>query len=43
MVAPIGELMKAHLATLAEYPPIQGGKSFDMSNVVQQFLSHGRE
>jgi arylsulfatase len=43
MVAPIGELMKEHLQTLAEYPPVQGGKSFDMSNVVQQFLSHGHD
>jgi arylsulfatase len=43
MVAPIGELMKEHLATLAQYPPVQGGKSFDMSNVVEQFLSHGHD
>jgi C-terminal region of aryl-sulfatase len=35
MVEPIGELMKEHLKTLAEYPPVQGGKSFDMSNVVR--------
>ena len=43
MVAPIGELMKEHLGTLAEYPPVQGGKSFDMSQVVEQFLSHGHD
>ena len=35
--------MAEHLKTLAEYPPVQGGKSFDMSNVVQQFMSHGRD
>jgi hypothetical protein len=34
LVAPMGELMNAHLKTLAEYPPVQGGKTFDMSNVV---------
>jgi len=43
MTGPMGELMKNHLATLAEYPPVQGGKSFDMSNVVEQFMSQGRD
>jgi len=28
--------IKDHLKTLAEYPPVQGGTSFDMSNVVQE-------
>lgn len=27
MVGPLGALMKEHLSTLAEYPPVQGGKS----------------
>jgi arylsulfatase len=35
--------MAEHLHTLGEYPPVQGGKSFDVSNVVQQFLSHGHD
>jgi hypothetical protein len=43
LVAPMSELMKEHLKTLAEYPPVQGGKTFDMSNVVEQFLSKGRD
>ncbi len=38
LMAPMGTLMQQHLATLAEYPPVQGGKSFDMSNVVEQFI-----
>lgn len=29
--------------TLATYPPVQGGKSFDMSNVVEQFMSKGHD
>jgi hypothetical protein len=41
--APMGELMKQHLQTLAEYPPVQGGKSFDMSNVVEQFMNRGHD
>ena len=40
---PMGEMMKEHLMTLAKYPPVQGGKSFDMSNVVEQFMSKGRD
>jgi arylsulfatase A-like enzyme len=35
---PMSELIEAHLKTLAEYPPVQGGSSFDMSNIVQDFL-----
>jgi arylsulfatase A-like enzyme len=38
MLAPMGELMTHHLMTLAKYPPVQGGKSFDMSNVVEEFI-----
>jgi arylsulfatase A-like enzyme len=37
LMQPMGRLMAAHLQSLAEYPPVQGGKSFDMSNVVQEF------
>lgn len=38
LVQPIGVLMNKHLQTLAQYPPVQGGASFDMSNVVQEFM-----
>ena len=38
LLGPIGEQMNLHLQTLAEYPPVQGGKSFDMSNVVEEFV-----
>ena len=40
---PMGELMGAHLKTLAEYPPVQGGKSFDMSNVVKEFIDKAHQ
>jgi len=39
LIQPMGRLMAAHLQSLADYPPVQGGKSFDMSNVVEQFIS----
>ena len=39
LTQPMGTLMEQHLQTLAEYPPVQGGKSFDMSNVVQEFIN----
>jgi len=39
LMQPMSRLMGAHLQTLADYPPVQGGKSFDMSRVVEEFLS----
>jgi arylsulfatase len=43
LIQPMGVLMAEHLKTLAEYPPVQGGKSFDMSNVVEQFINKARQ
>ncbi|MBT1065484.1 arylsulfatase [Bowmanella sp. Y26] len=43
LLQPLGELMGQHLQTLAEYPPVQGGKSFDMSNVVKEFIDKPRQ
>jgi len=43
LIQPMGELMQAHLQTLAEYPPVQGGKTFDMSNVVQEFINKAKQ
>jgi len=43
LMQPMGVLMAEHLKTLAEYPPVQGGKSFDMSNIVQEFIDKGQQ
>jgi arylsulfatase A-like enzyme len=43
LLQPMGELMAGHLKTLAEYPPVQGGKSFDMSNVVEEFVNKAKQ
>lgn len=43
LIQPMGELMAAHLKSLADYPPVQGGKSFDMSNVVEEFIQKARQ
>lgn len=43
LIQPMGVLMQEHLKTLAEYPPVQGGKSFDMSNVVQEFINKSKQ
>jgi len=43
LIQPMGELMQAHLKTLADYPPVQGGASFDMSNVVQEFINKSKQ
>ena len=39
---PMTELLEEHLKTLAQYPPVQGGTSFDLSNVVGDFLEKAR-
>lgn len=43
LMQPMSTLVGAHLQTLKEYPPVQGGASFDMSNLVAEFLKKGRE
>ena len=43
LIQPMGELMGQHLQSLAQYPPVQGGKSFDMSNIVQEFIDKARQ
>jgi len=43
LIQPMGELMQTHLQTLAKYPPVQGGKTFDMSNVVQEFVNKAKQ
>ncbi|WP_215225120.1 arylsulfatase [Echinicola shivajiensis] len=43
LIQPMGTLMGAHLQSLAAYPPVQGGKSFDMSNVVDEFIKKGQQ
>ena len=43
LMSPMGEVMQAHLESLAKYPPVQGGKSFDMSNVIQEFIKKAKQ
>jgi arylsulfatase A-like enzyme len=43
LIQPLGELMQAHLKTLKDYPPVQGGSSFDMSNVVEEFINKAKQ
>ena len=43
LIQPMGVLMAEHLQSLAEYPPVQGGASFDMSNIVEDFMSKGMQ
>ncbi|SFD18888.1 arylsulfatase [Tropicimonas isoalkanivorans] len=39
LIQPMNVLMGQHLQSLADYPPVQGGASFDMSNIVEDFMS----
>lgn len=43
LIQPAGELMGEHLKTLAEFPPVQYGKTFDMSNIVEQFVKKAKQ
>ena len=43
LMQPMGTLLEQHLKTLAEYPPVQGGTSFDMSNVVEEFINKAHQ
>jgi arylsulfatase len=43
LIQPAGVLMQQHLKTLADYPPVQGGTSFDMSNVVEEFMKKAQQ
>jgi arylsulfatase len=40
---PLNELIQGHLKTLAEFPPVQGGTSFDLSNIVEDFLKRPKK
>jgi hypothetical protein len=37
----VGE--RTDLQTLAEYPPVQGGNSFDLSNIVEEFINKAQQ
>ncbi|MBN9024519.1 MAG: arylsulfatase, partial [Rhizobiales bacterium] len=43
LIQPMNVLMQEHLQTLADYPPVQGGTSFDMSNIVKDFMAKGHD
>lgn len=43
LIQPMGVLMRQHLESLSEYPPVQGGASFDMSNVVEDYINTARQ
>ena len=43
LIQPMGVLMQQHLQTLKDYPPVQGGSSFDMSNVVEEYINKARQ
>ncbi len=43
IVAPVMERVGEHLKTLAQYPPVQGGTSFDASNLVEDLLESTKQ
>ncbi|WP_421206522.1 arylsulfatase [Aeromonas sp. 601027] len=43
LLAPVNEIVSNHLKTLVQYPPVQGGTSFDMSNLVSETIKKGQQ
>lgn len=43
LMAPASEIIGEHVRTLQQYAPVQGGTSFDMSNVIQETLKKGQQ
>ncbi|WP_236659872.1 arylsulfatase [Aeromonas hydrophila] len=43
LLAPVNEIVGDHLKTLVQYPPVQGGTSFDMSNLVSETIKKGQQ
>lgn len=41
LIQPMSVLLTEHLQIVAEYPRVQGCSSFDMSNIVEDFMSKG--
>lgn len=39
MLAPVSEMMQAHVKSLVDYPPTQGGSTFDMTQVIEEAMS----
>ena len=40
MMAPMTELIGSHVKSLVAYPPVQGGTSFDMSNIIEDVFEY---
>ncbi|RXT23219.1 MULTISPECIES: sulfatase-like hydrolase/transferase [unclassified Bosea (in: a-proteobacteria)] len=41
--APISEKLKEHLQTLIDFPPAQGGGSFDVSKIIDEAIKKGQQ
>lgn len=43
LMGPMSEIMGNHLKSLVEYPPVQGGKSFDTSHMIHDLMKKGSQ
>ena len=43
MMAPMTELITSHVKSLVAYPPVQGGTSFDMSNIIEDVFEYVKD
>lgn len=43
LMSPMNKLVAEHIKTLQDYPPVQGSKTFDMSNLVGDAIAKGKD
>lgn len=43
MLAPVSEMMAEHVQSLVDYPPTQGGTTFDMSKVIEDAMRSSQQ
>ncbi|MGL4855631.1 arylsulfatase [Plesiomonas sp.] len=43
LLAPANEIIAQHIQSLKAYPPVQGGTSFDMSNIISETIQKGQQ
>lgn len=43
LLAPVNEIIAQHIKSLKDYPPVQGGTSFDMSDIISQTIKKGQQ
>jgi arylsulfatase len=43
LLAPVSELVQEHVKSLVEYPPTQGGTTFNMAEVIENAMKQTQQ